>query len=80
MVLVTRLFPANVKSILTSLPWFDITSACPDVVLHTNRLLVLAKLDLAVFRDLDFPFLFAFAFPFGRLVVIVLDNWLILRR
>ena len=60
----TRLFPANVESILTSFAWFDVASARTNVVLHTNRLLVLSKPDLAVSRDLDLSFLFAFAFPF----------------
>ena len=76
----TRLFPANVKSILTSLPWFDITSACPDVVLHANWLVVFTKLDLTVLWYHYFAFSFSFRFAFLSLEVIVLDNGLGRRR
>ena len=64
-----RLFPTHVKAVRTSLPWFHISSADSNIVLHAYGSLVLAKLDLTVFRDCDFVFAFAFAFCIFAIVV-----------
>ena len=68
------LFPTHVKAVCTSLSWFHISSADSNIVLHAYGPLVLAKLDLTVFRDCDLAFVFAFAFAFLIFGIVVFDH------
>ena len=70
-VAVTSDFPANVVSMHATLARFDVCSACPNIVFHADRLVVvLPKLDCTPFRNLSFAFPSSFAvwpwiaFPF----------------
>ena len=68
------LFPAHMKTILTSFARIYITSARPYVVLHAYWLWPVSKLDLAVVRDGNFTFLLSYSFSFGGLGLKVLDR------
>lgn len=50
----TSNFPAHMVAMHTAFPRFDVCSACPDIVLHTNGLVVpFSKLDCAPVRHLN---------------------------
>ena len=66
------LFPAHMKTILTSFARIYITSARPYVVLHAYWLWRVSKLDLAIVQDGNFTFLLSFSFSFGGLGLKVL--------
>ena len=71
-----RLLPANVEAILAAFARAYVAAACPNVVLHTDWLVVLTEFNLAVLWYHYFAFPFAFCFALRSLEVIVFDNGL----